>query len=148
MSTLSGYLGDEMVVTASLGSNGHPGQPLILAELKQPGFLQSAQAAIAKMALGRERPEDSHRVMMPSSIGTIPQGQAVLLAQHCRTWRRLSPDAATLAQVAGTPSQFATTPFGSQIAAAYGSGVGLLFAADLQVSFRLAMARGPMCNTS
>ena len=39
--------------------------------------------------------------------------------------RRRSPPA-------GAPSTFATTQFGSQIAASYGAGVGLLFAADVE----------------
>src|SRR5580658_1280254 len=141
MSALSSYLGDEMVVTASLGPNGRPGQPVILAELKQPGFLQSAQSAIAKMTLGENGPK-VRIATDAASIGTIPQGQAVLLVLPNLV--ALSPDAATLAQVAGAPSQFATTAFGSQITAAYGSGVGLLFAADLQAI--VPVSHGPRPN--
>jgi len=141
MSALSSYLGDEMVVTASLGSNGKPGQPLILAALKQPGFLQSAQSAIAKMTSGANGPK-VRIATDAASIGTIPQGQAVLLVLPNLV--ALSPDAATLAQVAGAPSQFATTAFGSQITGAYGSGVGLLFAADLQAI--VPVSHGPRPN--
>jgi hypothetical protein len=67
----------------------------------------------------------------PSAIGTIPQGQCVLLIlPHLVA---LSPDAAALQQIAtGATTTFATSEFGSQIAAAYGSGVGLLLAADVQ----------------
>src|ERR1039458_2258785 len=37
---------------ASLNSSGHPGQPVIMAELKQPGFEAFAQAEVAKLSTG------------------------------------------------------------------------------------------------
>ena len=130
MSTMSGYLGNEMVVAASLNSSGHPGQPVIMAELKQPGFEAFAQAEVAKLSTGTNA-QKMRIVTDASAIGAIPQGQCVLLIlPHLVA---LSPDAAALQQIASSaPTQFATTEFGSQIVAAYGAGVGLLFAADLQ----------------
>jgi hypothetical protein len=130
MSTMSGYLGSEMVVAASLNSSGHPGQPVIMAELTQPGFAAFAQAEVAKLSSGANA-QKLRIVTDPSAIGAIPQGQCVLLVlPHLVA---LSPDAAALQQIAsGAPTTFATTDFGSQIAAAYGAGVGLLFAADVQ----------------
>jgi hypothetical protein len=130
MSAMSSYLGDEMVVAASLNSSGHPGQPVIMAELKQTGFQAFAQAEVAKLSSGANA-QKMRIVTDPSAIGAIPQGQCVLLIlPHLVA---LSPDAAALRQIAaGAPSQFATTEFGSQIAAAYGAGVGLLFAADVE----------------
>ena len=130
MSTMSGYLGSEMVVAASLNSSGHPGQPVIMAELTQPGFAAFAQAEVAKLSSGANA-QKLRIVTDPSAIGAIPQGQCVLLVlPHLVA---LSPDAAALQQIAaGAPTTFATTEFGSQIAAAYGAGVGLLFAADVQ----------------
>lgn len=130
MSTMSGYLGDEMVVAASLTSSGHPGQPVIMAELTKPGFETFAQAEVAKLATG----VNAQKIRIatdPSTIGSIAQGQAVLLIlPHLVA---LSPDAAVLQQIAaGGPTTFATTDFGSQIAACYGAGTGLLFAADVQ----------------
>ena len=130
MSTMSSYLGNEMVVAASLDAHGHPGQPVIIAELKQSGFEAFAQAEVAKLSSGAGA-QQLRIVTDPSAIGGIPQGQCVLLIlPHLVA---LSPDAAALQQIAsGTPTTFATTEFGSQIAAAYGSGVGLLFAADVE----------------
>lgn len=129
MSTMSGYLGDEIVVAASVNASGHPGQPVILAELKQPGFLTFAQAEVAKLQTGSS--QTIRVVSDPAAIGAIPPGQNVLLVLPNLV--ALSSDAAALVQVAeGTPTQFATTAFGSQIADSYGAGVGLLFAADLQ----------------
>ncbi|MGA3072796.1 MAG: FecR domain-containing protein [Bryobacteraceae bacterium] len=130
MSTMSGYLGSEMVVAASLNSSGHPGQPVIMAELTQPGFAAFAQAEVAKLSSGANA-QKLRIVTDPSAIGAIPQGQCVLLVlPHLVA---LSPDAAALQQIAaGAPTTFATSEFGSQIAAAYGAGVGLLFAADVQ----------------
>jgi hypothetical protein len=130
MSTMSGYLGSEMVVAASLNSSGHPGQPVIMAELTQPGFAAFAQAEVAKLSSGANA-QKLRIVTDPSAIGAIPQGQCVLLVlPHLVA---LSPDAAALQQIAASaPTTFATSEFGSQIAAAYGAGVGLLFAADVQ----------------
>jgi hypothetical protein len=130
MSIMSGYLGSEMVVAASLNSSGHPGQPVIMAELTEPGFAAFAQAEVAKLSSGAHA-QKLTIVTDPSAIGTIPQGQCVLLVlPHLVA---LSPDAAALRQIAaGAPTTFATSEFGSQIAAAYGAGVGLLFAADVQ----------------
>ena len=130
MSTMSGYLGNEMVVAASLNSSGHPGQPVVMAELTQPGFASFAQAESAKLSAGASQ-QHMRIVTDPSAIGAIPQGECVLLIlPHLVA---LSPDAAALQQIAaGATTTFATTDFGSQIAAAYGSGVGLLFAADVQ----------------
>ena len=130
MSAMSSYLGDEMVIAAALESGGRPGEPVVLAEVKQPGFVDFAQAAIAKM----QPTSGGHSVRVvtsASAIGTIPQGQCVLLVLP--NLAALSPSATALQLIAaGTPSTFATTEFGSQIAASYGAGVGLLFAADLQ----------------
>jgi hypothetical protein len=130
MSTMSGYLGNEMVIAASLNAGGHPGEPVIMAELTQPGFQAFAQAEVAKLSSGAAA-QHLRIVTDPSAIGAIPQGQCVLLIlPHLVA---LSPDAGALQQIAaGTVSTFATTEFGSQIAAAYGAGVGLLFAADVQ----------------
>jgi hypothetical protein len=130
MSTMSSYLGDEMVVAAALKADGHPGQPVIMAELKQPGFAAFAQTEIAKLSSGAHA-QKLRIVTDPSAIGAIAQGQCVLLIlPHLVA---LSPDAAALQQIAaGAPTAFASTEFGSQIAAAYGAGVGLLLAADVQ----------------
>lgn len=130
MSTMSSYLGNEMVVAASLTAGGHPGQPVILAELKQPGFAAFAQAEVAKLSSGSNG-QHLRIVTDPSAIGTIAPGQCVLLILPNLV--ALSPDAAQLRQIAaGAPSTFAITEFGSQIVAAYSSGVGLLFAADVE----------------
>ena len=139
MSTMSSYLGNEMVVAASLNSSGHPGQPVVMAELKQAGFEAFAQSEVAKLSSGANA-QKMRIVTDPSAIGAIPQGQCVLLVlPHLVA---LSPDAAALQQIAaGAPSTFATTDFGTQIAAAYNAGVGLLFAADVEAMHQ-AMPQG------
>ncbi|HLY16551.1 MAG TPA: FecR domain-containing protein [Bryobacteraceae bacterium] len=130
MSAMSGYLGNEMVVAAPLSAGGRPGQPVILAELTKSGFESFAQSEAAKLSTGANA-QHLRIVTDPSAIGTIPQGQCVLLILPNLV--ALSPDAATLQQVAaGAPTQFATTEFGQQIVGSYSSGVGLLFAADVQ----------------
>jgi hypothetical protein len=141
MSTMSGYLGDEMVVAASLSGDGHPGRPIVIAELTKPGFQAFAQAEIAKLGTG-EHAQHLRIVTDPSAIGTIAQGQCVLLIlPHLVA---LSPDAVLLQQIAaGAPTEFATTEFGQQIASSYSSGVGLLLAADLQAIAPAGHAHAP-----
>jgi hypothetical protein len=143
MSTMSSYLGSEMVVAASLNSSGHPGEPVVMAELKQPGFEAFAAAEVSKLSTGANA-QKLRIVTDPSAIGTISQGQCVLLVlPHLVA---LSPDASALQQIAaGAPSTFASTEFGSQIAAAYGAGVGLLLAADVQAMHQ-AMPEGSHPN--
>jgi hypothetical protein len=128
-----------MVVAASLNSSGHPGQPVVMAELTKPGFEAFAQAEVAKLTTGANA-QHLRIVTDPSAIGAIPEGQCVLLIlPHLVA---LSPDAAALQQIAaGTPTTLATSEFGSQIAAAYGAGVGLLLAADAQ-AMHAAMPAG------
>jgi len=129
MTTMSSYLGNEMVVAASLTPSGHPGAPVIVAELTQPGFAAFAQSEVTKLASGAGA-QHIRIVTDPSAIGTISQGQCVLLVLPQLV--ALSPDAAVLEQIAsGAPTTFATSAFGSEIVAAYNSGVGLLFAADV-----------------
>jgi len=130
MSTMSSYLGDEMVVAAAGHSSGSPGQPVVMAELKQPGFAAFAQAEVAKLSTGQSA-QHLRIVTDPSAIGAISKDQCVLLIlPHLVA---VSQDAAVLQQIAaGTPTQFAATDFGQQITAAYSGGVGLLFAADVQ----------------
>ena len=142
MSAMSGYLGNEMVVAAALNAHGHPGQPVIMAELTKTGFESFAQAEAAKLSTGANA-QHMRIVTDASAIGTIPDGQCVLLIlPHLVA---LSPDAAVLQQIAaGAPTTFATGEFGSQIAAAYGSGVGLLLAADVQA---MASAMPPASHT-
>ena len=130
MTTMSSYLGTEMIIAASLTPRGNPGQPVVVAELTQPGFAAFAQSEAAKLSSGA----GAHHIRIvtdPSAIGTIPQDQCVLLIlPHLVA---LSPDAAVLQQIAsGAPTTFATSAFGSEITAAYNSGVGLLLAADVQ----------------
>jgi hypothetical protein len=130
MSTMSSFLGNEMVVAAALNSGGHPGAPVVMAELTQPGFAAFAQAEVAKLSSGAGA-QKLRIVTDPSAIGTISPDQCVLLIlPHLVA---LSPNAAALQQIAsGAPSQFATTAFGTEIVGAYNAGVGLLLAADAQ----------------
>jgi hypothetical protein len=144
MSAMSSYLGDEMVVAASLEASGHPGQPVLMAELKQPGFLAFAQAEIAKLPA-----QNGHTIGIvtnASSLANIPPNQCVLLILPNLV--ALSPNASTLSQIAaGTPTAFASTEFGSQITASYGAGVGLLFAADLEAIAPANHAPAPNVQT-
>jgi len=129
MGTLSSYLGDEIVVAAARSTDGHPGEPLILAEVKHPGFREYAAAEIAKMEPGEHGAKI--RLLDEAGGGAASAGGMLLMVKP--DLAALAPDTATLHEVAaGAQTQFAATPFGSQVAASYQHGVGLLFAADLQ----------------
>jgi hypothetical protein len=112
-----------------------------LAEVQKPGFLQFAQAEVAKLPAGN----GSHQIRIvtdPSTLGAAVPNQCTLLVLPNLV--ALSPDPVALRQIAAaTPTQFASTEFGSQIAASYGAGVGLLLAADVQAMAPAAHGHSP-----
>lgn len=103
--TLSDYLGNEIVMAAVRKDNGSPGTPVFLAEVTRSGLEQFVAASGWPLRLA-------------------VSGKVAVFAA----------DSATLQQVAAAVAGqggFASTPFGTQVAAIYRDGIGLLLAADL-----------------
>jgi ferric-dicitrate binding protein FerR (iron transport regulator) len=143
----SGFLGDEIVLAAV--DTGGPRRivPLVLAEVRKPGLREFLEGELARLPLGGDR----HPVTIVGE-GDVPApvtregGIFILLRDGLMV---VSTDGADLPRLAARldGAQAAPgldrTPFGARIAQAYGDGVGLLFAADLQrISARMA-AGGP-----
>ena len=141
----SGFLGDEIVLAAV--DTGGPRRivPLVLAEVRKPGLREFLEGELARLPLEGDR----HPVTIVDE-GEVPGpgaregGVFILLRPGLMA---VSVDGADLPRLAARldAAQAAPgldrTPFGARIAEAYGDGVGLLFAADLQrISARVAAA--------
>ena len=139
----SGFLGDEIVLAAV--DTGGPRRivPLVLAEVRKPGLREFLEGELARLPLEGDRHPvtivDEGEVPAP---GAREGGLYILLRPGIMA---VSVDGADLPRLAARldAAQAAPgldrTPFGGRIAEAYGDGVGLLFAADLQrISARMA----------
>ena len=142
----SGFLGDEIVLAAV--DTGSPRRivPLVLAEIRNPGLREFLEEELARLP----REGDRHPVTIVDE-GEVPSPDAreglFILLRH--GMMAVAVDGADLARLAARLDEAQAapgldrTPFGARIAEAYGDGVGLLFAADLQrISARMA-AGGP-----
>lgn len=143
----SGFLGDEIVLAAV--DTGGPRRivPLVLAEVRKPGLREFLEGELARVPSHGDR----HPVTivdegdMPGpgvpggGIFILLRPGLIAVSADGADWPRL---AARLDGAQAAPG-LDRTPFGARIAQAYGDGVGLLFAADLQrISARMAAA-GP-----
>ena len=128
--SLSAYLGDEIVVAATLETNGKLGQAVVLAELKQSGFTDFLKSEVSRLG------EGSVRIFQTANAITPGAGKELLVYSHSNIVA-ISSGAGVLRTVAGAiegqgQGTLTGTPFHSQIATAYRDGVGLLLCADLQ----------------
>jgi hypothetical protein len=129
----SDYVGSEIVLAAPLEDSGRLGPPVILAELKRPGFREFIQRELDKA--GKAGAEV--RIVDDPAQAAGGHGPWMLIRPHLLA---VSPDAAALRLGDGA---FTTTPFGAQVTAAYRNGAGILFSADLQRITRAARGRVP-----
>ena len=126
----SDYVGSEIVLAAPMNESGNLGLPVILAELKRPGFRQFMQSELEKSGhagAGLHIIDDAAQAAGGRGLWMLVRPD--LLA--------ITPDAALLQFGAGG---FAKTSFGGQVAAAYRNGAGILFSADLERVARHAPA--------
>lgn len=124
------YLGAEIVVAVSLNAQGHPGEPLVLAELNDPsGFRSYVENLLANEAHGpklRFVDDPAHAIVGDKHELLVWINANLLVA---------APDLATLQQTAariGSQQRGAATPFYNSIASLYREGAGLIVAADLE----------------
>ncbi|MBV8552115.1 MAG: FecR domain-containing protein [Acidobacteriaceae bacterium] len=124
ISSISQYLGDEIVMTVGATAPDQHGDPVLLAEIRQPGLREYLQQ---NMPAGAElRIIDSRTAAAPAPGGSlfVSLDNNVVVA---------SPDLAQLRQVAQTGStSFPQTPFFGRISQAYRNGVGYLLAIDME----------------
>jgi hypothetical protein len=116
----SDYIGDEIVLAAPR-HDGNLGAPVILAELKRPGFREFIQAELDKAGHG--------------GAGVHIISDAVQ-ANGSGPWMLVRPDLVAIAPdgegLRFGDGAFGKTPFGGRVAAAYREGAGILFSADLE----------------
>jgi hypothetical protein len=141
-------LGDELVVTAEMDSEGKPSGPLVLSTLKNPAdfrsFLEQQISVLTTDTKGAPKIriiDDPQTATQAEANGKSPEeiliwinGDIVAASPKLDQLQRLN---ATLKNSGG--SNFKTTPFYASIAAIYKDGAGLIVAADLEKIVTRAM---------
>lgn len=112
----SGYLGEEILIAASVGAKGKLVAPMILAETRKPGFEEFLRGYARKAGAKQEIP-------------ILVRGNIVML----------SPDPAALKERGA--GGFAGSPLFARLNEAYHDGAGVLVAVDLE---RMPKDAGPM----
>ncbi|MFN0085186.1 MAG: FecR domain-containing protein [Blastocatellia bacterium] len=135
------HLGDEVVLAATGKQNGEPNEPVIIAEVRDPGGLR----ALIESKMGVTGEQRLRIVDDPSAIGG-EQSAAQGARKPLNLWMNdgviaFSPEGESLRQLAARvrsqAKPFAASPFRNHIANLYREGAGLIIAADLE---RLVMS--------
>ena len=134
-------LGDELVVTAEMDSEGKPSGPLVLSTVKNPAdfraFLEQQLSSFATEQKGAPKvriiddPQTATQAEIaegksPEEILVWINGDIVAAAPKLEQLQRLN------ATLKNGGSNFKTTPFYASIAQIYKDGAGLIVAADLE----------------
>src|SRR6185369_378969 len=133
------YLGDEIAVSVSMDNQGKPGEPLVLAELKNSeGFRQFLEQQIAKFSGDKKGRPEIKFIENPATATPAPEGER----EDLYVWIQgnlfaASPNLQQLQNVAtaignGNVSSFTATPFRNRIAEVYQEGAGVVVAANLE----------------
>jgi hypothetical protein len=146
------YLGDEIAVSVSMDEQGRPGEPLVLAELKNSeGFRQVLEQQLAKLSGGNDKPEIVFVENPFTAVDTVGARKEKLNVWIQNNLLAASPKLAQLQQLAGViagggSSSFTATAFRSRIAQVYQSGAGIVVAANLEkvvAQTKAERAKGP-----
>src|SRR6185369_10006048 len=148
------FLGDEIAVSVSMDAQGRPGEPLVLAELKNSeGFRQFLEQEIAKYSgdkKGRPEIEFVENPATATAPSTDDKHEKLYVWIQSNLFAA-SPKLQQLQAVAGaitngSTSNFSSTPFHNRIAQVYQEGAGLVVAANLEkvvASTKAERAKGP-----
>jgi len=131
------YLGDEIAVSVSVDEKGEPGEPLVLAELKNStGFREFIEQQVAKYS--NDPKANAKLVFVEDPKTAVADGSS----EHLYLWIQNNQFAASpkLNQLqdlqgviaGGGQSSFTATPFRTRIAQVYQDGAGLVVAANLE----------------
>src|SRR5262249_25271591 len=133
MREFGSYLGDEIVIAAAANpkGSGEPGEPVVLAEVKDGGAFRSfLEGQLEK--LGSER---KHARIVDDPMNIASDGKDEFFIWITGDLVAVSPRQDALKSLAARIRQgakpFASTPFHAQIANLYRDGAGLVIAADL-----------------
>ncbi|HEX3143002.1 MAG TPA: FecR family protein, partial [Pyrinomonadaceae bacterium] len=126
-------LGEEIAVGAGMSDQGQPTEPIVLAQLKNPGgFRAFFDAEVQKLNTNGKAPQviwiDDPKTAQPAAT----TGQGPLYVWITGDVLVGSPKLAQLQAVANGASGFSATPFYSRIAQVYSEGAGIVVAADLE----------------
>ncbi len=126
-------LGEEIAVGAGLSDQGTPNEPIVLAQLKNPGgFRAFFDAELQKLGSSGKTPQvqwvDDPRTAQPSSS----TGDRQLYVWISGDTLVASPKLERLQAIAKGNSGFSATPFYARIAQVYSEGAGIVLAADLE----------------
>src|SRR6185369_5221929 len=133
------YLGDEIAVSVSMDDQGKPGEPLVLAELKNSqGFRPFLEQEIAKFGADKKGHPEIKFIENPAAA--VPPAEGTREDLYVWIQENLfvaSPNLQQLQNVAaaignGNVSSFTATPFRNRIAQVYQEGAGLVVAANLE----------------
>jgi hypothetical protein len=133
------FLGDEIAVSVSMDNQGRPGEPLVLAELKNSdGFRQFLEQEIAKYSSDKKGKPQIEFVENPAAAA--PQSDDKQEKLYVWIQANLFAASPKLQQlqtvqgniVSGNMSSFTATPFRGRIAEVYQQGAGLVVAANLE----------------
>ncbi len=146
------YLGDEIAVSISMNQDSEPGQPLVLADLKNgAGFRQFLEQEIAKYSTETQKRPKVQFVEDPMTAA-IADGQNELYVWIHNDLLAASSKLDSLRELSkivqsGGSSSFATTAFRDRIAQVYqDGGAGLVVAANLQTIIektKVERSKGP-----
>ena len=136
------HLGDEIAVSVSMDNQGKPGEPLVLAELKNSqGFRQLLEQEIAKYS-GDKKGRPEIKFIENPATAVAPTSEGDNKREDLYVWIQdnlfaASPNLQQLQNVAtalgnGNVSSFTATPFRNRIAQVYQEGAGLVVAANLE----------------
>jgi hypothetical protein len=133
------YLGDEIAVSVSIDDQGRPGEPLVLAELKNSqGFRQFLEQEIAKYSGDKKGHPEIEFVENPMTGAPASDDKREKLYIWIQdNLLAASPKLQQLQNVGtainnGSLSSFTSTPFHNRIAQVYQEGAGLVVAANLE----------------
>jgi hypothetical protein len=126
-------LGEEIAVGAGMSDSGQPTEPIVLAQLKNPGgFRAFFDAEVQKLNANGKAPQviwvDDPKTAQPATT----TGNGPLYVWIDGDVLVGSPKLAQLQAVANGGSGFAATPFYSRISQVYREGAGIVVAADLE----------------
>jgi ferric-dicitrate binding protein FerR (iron transport regulator) len=146
------YLGDEIAVSVSMDEQGKPGEPLVLAELKNSeGFRQFLEQEIAKFSDKKGKPEIQFIDNPAAATAQSDDTKEKLYVWIQEGLFAASPKLQQLQSLAsvmsnGSTSSFTGTPFRDRIAQVYQEGAGLVVAANLEkvvAQTKTERAKGP-----
>jgi hypothetical protein len=131
------YLGDEIAVSVSMDAKNEPGEPLVLAELKNStGLREMIEQQVTNLS-GDQKATSKLVFVEDPKTGAIVDGNERLYLWIQNNLFAASPSLQQLQNVQaaiadGGQSSFTATPFRNRIAQVYQEGAGLVVAANLE----------------